>query len=283
MGREFYQEGWGRNQSGNDFVASYNTSCTQNMMQDFGTTMPCNNCPNAEKCDCDMMAQMKQPKNLFGYDQACTMQMQSGGQSNCCPFDAYGLNTYNRSYTPINVVKDCIEDLCIPLTISVKIPVGFIVPKGRHFGTYLAIDKSALSTNTITQHYVYTNKCGCTSPEVVKMQVSILNGPLYYNLTLDNIVPAQGIQSMTQSETYVNKHGALSVDKVLGYAPFGYATQDYYAIEVIPQRETITLPDGKCVCKNAAQEEYKCLLANPDIERVLTFSYIVVIKSVNMA
>ncbi len=268
MSREFYQEGWSRNQDSKDSVYKYDTPCQQNSVQTSNTGIPWNTDLQVEKNDYTMLT----PR-------------QEVGQTKCCPFDAYGLNTYIKSHTPINVVKDCIEDLYIPLTISVKVPVGFMIPEGRQLGSYLAIDKSALSINNMTQHYVYTNtsQYSCATPEVVKMQVSVLNGPLYYNLTLDNFVPAQGLQSNPSCETYLNSCGSLTVDKILGYAPFGYTAQYYYAIEVISQKESITLPDGKCVCKKAALEEYKCLLANPDIERVLEFSYVVSIRAVNMA
>ena len=226
----------------------------------------------------------KNRKKIRQYDKVAEAVLEGPYQTRCCPFDVYGINTYKPIYTKINVVKDHIEDLYIPFTVSVTIPVGFIIPMGGSYDHNLAMDKHNLSVNTMTQYYVYAdiNAYSCDNPEVVKMQVSILNGPIYYNLTVGNFVPAQPIQDANQATTtYFNARGCLTIDKILGYTPFGYKASATYSIDVIAEKETITLPGGKCVTKKARCEEYQYALADPGVERVLHFSYILVVKSVN--
>ena len=203
-----------------------------------------------------------------------------GNQYQCCPFDAYGINTYGGSYTPINVVRKHLEDLYIPFTVSVKIPVGFILPLGCQYRHGLAMDKHQLTINNMTQYYVYTNGNNCSNTEVVKMQIAVLNGPIYYNLTVSEFIPAQPIQDVNlATNAYFNSSGIVPIDKILSYSAFGYESVPYYTIDVNLKGESITLPEGRCVPKKTNSEEYQCLLANPDIEKTLNFSYVLVIKA----
>lgn len=240
-----------------------------------------------EDCTYNEISLKKNAKNTKSYNEAKEAPLEGSGQMKCCPFDAYGLNTYNSYYTHINVVKDHIEDLCIPFTVSVTIPVGFVLPQNCCYERNLAMDKHDLSVNLMTQYYVYADvdSCDPNNTEVVKMQIAVLNGPIYYNVTVENFVPAQGIQDVNQSLTpYFNNSGSLAIDKIIAYIPFGYenTTAPYYTVDVVAEKETVTLPGGKCVSKKSACDEFKCILSNPDVERILNFSYVLVIKSRNM-
>ena len=224
-------------------------------------------------------------KKKSAYEEVKEAPLKGKSKTKCCPFDAYGINTYSPNYTKINVVKDYIEDLYIPFTVSVTVPVGFVLPMGCQYRSSLAMDQHDLSINTMTQYYVYADvsDCGCESPEVVKMQISVLNGPIYYNVTVENFVPAQQIQDVNQPCTvYLNGSGSLAIDKILAYAPFGYQAAPLYSIDIIEEKESIVLPGGKCVTKQTGCEEYSCILANPDIERVLNFSYMLVVRTVSL-
>lgn len=263
----------------------YDMQYGQEQEKSYGDeVMPCNEVPTEKTCEFDEGLVKKNRKKMKQNDKFAEVVLDDPYQTRCCPFDVYGINTYSPIYTKINVVKEHIEDLYIPFTVSVTIPVGFIIPMGGFYDHNLAMDKHNLSVNTMTQYYVYAdiNAYSCDNPEVVKMQVSILNGPIYYNLTVGNFVPAQPIQDVNQAATtYFNARGCLAIDKILAYTPFGYKASATYSIDVIAEKETITLPGGKCVTKKARCEEYQYALADPGIERILNFSYVLVVKSVN--
>ena len=312
MSREFYQEGWGRRQNrcdNNNINYPFNNaveSCNsyQGNMECMGEMsgvrydMP--NMPEVESDIVNTSCQQMNSDNVMNDESYQApfsgnvrntkayqgAQSEGTNQVKCCPFDAYGLNTYDPYYTKINVVKDPIGDIFIPFTISVKVPVGFVLPPNMCYDQNLAMDKSDLSINLMTQYYVYVDvdSCDCNSTEVVKMQVATLTGPIYYNLTVGNFVPAQPIQDINLAQgTYFNSMGVIDIDKIIAYIPFGYeGTAPYYTIDVIAEKETVTLPNGKCVSKRNACEEYCCTLANPDVERILNFSYTLVIKSRSM-
>ena len=304
MSRGFYQENWGRGRKGYN---AYNNEdsylnlepidteeCNEDIREDdIGTN-------DASTCDMqydeeqeksygeeDITGNEVMSKRAYDFDEGLGRKKgksQIKSQMRCCPFDAYGINTYNPIYTKINVVKDNIEDLYIPFTVSVTIPVGFIIPMGCFYDHSLAMDKHMLSVNTMTQYYVYADMkaYSCNDPKVVKMQVSILNGPIYYNLTVGNFVPVQPVQDINlAAATYFNTTGCLPIDKIIAYTPFGCNPSVNYCIDVIAEKETITLPEGKCVTKKAGSEEYQCVLADPGVERVLNFAYTLVIKPVN--
>ena len=318
MSRELYQEGWGRrknkynnscpcrNQIDADYykddksniedVKEDTSECCEKSEIQYKTDiveqhMNSNEIDRDESYDTreyeyNEMPFKKNKKKTAQYEEAKEAPYERMGQIKCCPFDAYGLNTYNSYYTNINVVKDHIEDLYIPFTVSITIPSGFIVPQGGCYEHNLAMDKHALSVNLMTQYYVYTDidSYDCNSTEVVKMQIAVLNGPIYYNLTVENFVPAQPIQDVNQSPiTYFSKRGSLATDKIIAYIPFGYEAPPFYTIDVVAEKETVTLPGGRCISKKTACEEYKSVLANPDIERVLNFSYVLVINSSSLS
>lgn len=295
MSREFYQDGWGRRENRcnhnnsnypfNNAVESCNSY--QENMEYMGEMSGLEYDKPNMPCDMSEVESSVQG-NVRNTNVYHNVQTEGTNQVKCCPFDAYGLNTYNPYYTKVNVVKDSIEDICIPFTISVKIPVGFVLPPNMCYDQNLALDKSDLSVNLMTQYYVYVDvdgcDCNCNSTEVVKMQVATLTGPIYYNLTVENFVPAQPMQDINLAQgTYFNSMGVIAIDKVIAYIPFGCeGTAPYYTIDVIAEKETVTLPNGKCVSKRNACEEYCCTLANPDVERILNFSYTLVIKSRSM-
>ncbi len=291
MSREFYQDGWGRRKN--------------KYKQD---NYPCQN-----QVDVEVDEDYSQHDYSYDHDMKKTIDQKAPSivegrrqQSKCCPFDAYGINTNcNTSYTFTNVVKDDIEDISIPLNISVTIPAGYILPEGRNYEWNLSINKSALSVNTMTQYYVCADMgyhdCGC--PEVSKMQVAVLNGPLYYNLTVKNFTPAQPLQTMLPIQSslncdyscesncddrdkciqiipaYFNEKGSLVIDKIISYIPMGGESLTGYTIDVTCERQSIMLQDGRCLSRYANLEEYQCVLVNPDIEKVLNFAYKVTIKS----
>lgn len=276
MSREFYQESWGRarhrrNRNNGSNLGSQSPDVNNyNSYDNFNGYVSENgvqyNQGLGEICDNE--------QNIIRKDVYFN-------KSTCCPFDAYGVNTYSKVCTAINVVRDGIEDLYIPFTISVKIPVGFITLRGQSFGYNLVMDQSKLSVSSMTQHYVYNdpNNCESSGPEVVKMHVEALNGTIYYNLTLDSFIPAQPIQDTNQAAvTYFNSNGGLPIDKVIAYIPFGYENTVDYTISIHEEGQSITLPNGTCIDKKHGQEEYECLLGNPDIEKTLNFSYMMRIK-----
>lgn len=288
MSREFYQDGWGRRQ--NKYIQD-NYPCKNQIDADNSTHNDRHNEYDYENSDRgtddDGYVGQQREYSIRDYeddDMLSRANRMEQRQPKCCPFDAYGITTNcNTSYTMTNVVKDHIEDICIPFTVSVTIPTGFILPLGCNFKHNISISRAALSVNTMTQYYVCADlderNCGC--PEVSKMQVVVLNGPLYYNVTVTRFVPAQPLQSLTQEQTaYFNTKGQIAIDKIIGYVPMGCEIGASYTIDVVEDRHSITLQDGRCLSRKSNCEEYQCLLVNPDIEKTLNFSYKVIIKSV---
>lgn len=200
----------------------------------------------------------------------------------CMPYDAYGIDTYGESYVPINVVKDDINDLCIPFVASVKIPVGFILPPSICATKSMNIDTSTLAVNTLTQYYA-TSDSQCAEINTntsFKMQVAVLNGALYYNFVLGNFTPAKPVQdSRLQVYTKFSASDVIYVDKIVGYSPFGYQPPTSYTINLLEGKESLTLLDGRCIYKQDNEEEFECLLSNPDITKVLNYPYQVMITN----
>lgn len=299
MSREFYQDGWGRRQNKynqdncpckNQIDADNSTNNDRRDECEYENNDRRDECEyenNDRGTDDDGYVGRQREYSIRDYendDMLSRSNRMEQRQPKCCPFDAYGITTNcHTSYTMTNVVKDHVEDICIPFTVSVTIPTGFILPLGCNFEHSISISRAALSMSTMTQYYVCADldDCNCGCPEVSKMQVVVLNGPLYYNVTVTRFAPAQPLQGLTQEQAaYFNKTGKIAIDKIIGYVPIGCEVGASYTIDVVEEKHSITLQDGRCLSRKSNCEEYQCLLVNPDIEKTLNFSYKVIIKSV---
>ena len=194
----------------------------------------------------------------------------------CWPIDGYKLSLYGEPYTPVNVAQDNIDDLCISLVISVEIPVGFVVPCGIDYTKSLNVDDHLLTVNIMTQYYAdqrMTSECN-NIDGARKMQVAVLNGELNYNLSIGNITPEKPVQDDNlQVYTHFTSSNSIFIDKVLGYAPFGYQPPTYYSIDFIEGDESVTLLDGQCVFRRNNPQEFMTILRNPDVTKVLNCAY----------
>lgn len=205
--------------------------------------------------------------------------MEYGGitKERCYPVDTYGFNTHIISYTPVNMVKDDIGDLKIYFVASIKIPIGFIAD--ACFTKQFNVDQHALSIETMTQEYAYVINGTHCSEDYVKMQVYVLNGPIYYNLSLSNFVSAVPVQdSNLKVYTHFSTSDLIPIDKILAYGPFNEPISPAYKIEIIEGPETIIIPDGRCAKRDS--EAYKVWLCNADITRILNFDYTIIIKNI---
>lgn len=196
----------------------------------------------------------------------------------CYPVDTYGFNTHIISYTPVNMVKDDIGDLRIHFVASIKIPVGFIANEDGYFTKHLNVDQHALSIETMTQEYAYVINGTHCSENYVKMQVYVVNGAIYYNLSLSNFVSAVPVQD-SNLKVYTNFSTAdlIPVDKILAYGSLDEPISPSYKVEIVEGPETIIIPNGRCAKRDS--KAYRAWLCNADITRILNFNYTIIIKS----
>ncbi|MFA9464122.1 MAG: hypothetical protein ACERKN_07485 [Velocimicrobium sp.] len=168
------------------------------------------------------------------------------------------------------------REVAIEFHANVVIPPGYILLNYDDFKDSIALDESELATNIIM------GRCNCEEAGnyMDTKNLALLTGILNYNVTFENLIPAQPINSILSSmTTQFSSNGFLQVNKILTSSLNNDFVSTDYWIDCTKGEEFITCNNGVSLYRIRDCCSFMRMLNNPNQEKVVRVPYRIKIHS----